>query len=106
MAYSEALADRVREHLSLIPNVQEKRMFGGLCFMVNGKMCVTVGDHRLMCRIDPARRAELIARGATPVFMGGREYKGYLHVDEGLMGTSEQLDDWIGLALAFNRSLV
>ena len=56
MAYNEKLADRVREIIALThKNVEEKKMFGGLCFMVNDKMCVGVETERLMVRLDPAR---------------------------------------------------
>ena len=53
MAYSENLADRVRERLSNLSNVEEKEMMGGLTFMYNGKMCVGIIKDELMCRIDP-----------------------------------------------------
>jgi TfoX/Sxy family transcriptional regulator of competence genes len=56
MAYNEKLADRVREMIALThKNVEEKAMFGGLCFMVNEKMCVGVEKERLMVRLDPAK---------------------------------------------------
>jgi TfoX/Sxy family transcriptional regulator of competence genes len=54
MAYSEELADKLRWALAEVPKVEEKKMFGGLAFMVNGKMCMTAGPKRIMCRIDPA----------------------------------------------------
>ena len=53
MAYSEKLADRIRERLSGLPNVKEKEMMGGLTFMLNDKMCVGIIKDELMCRIDP-----------------------------------------------------
>ncbi len=104
MAYSEELADKVRGFLPDI-SVEEKRMFGGLCFMVNGKMCISVKDQRLMCRVDPAIRDELIAQGARAVIMGGREYKGYVHVDQELVESLADLDYWLNLALDFNDKL-
>ena len=54
MAYNEKLADRIREALVNVPKVEEKLMFGGVCFMVNGKMCTGVVKDEMMCRIDPA----------------------------------------------------
>ena len=62
MAYDEKLADRVREALAHLPKVEEKRMFRGVTFMVNGKMCVSVGDDRIMCRIDPAVHEEAVEK--------------------------------------------
>jgi len=53
MAYSEKLADKIRQALAHLPDVKEKKMFGKLVFMVEGKMCLTAGSDRMMCRIDP-----------------------------------------------------
>jgi TfoX/Sxy family transcriptional regulator of competence genes len=99
MAYSEKLADRLRQALAGIPKVEEKKMFGGLAFMVNGKMCLTAGKDRIMCRIDPSLHVE----GCTTVIMGGRKYKGYVHVNEANLKTKADLDHWVGLALDFNK---
>jgi hypothetical protein len=62
MAYSEKLAERVRMALAHIPAVEEKKMFRGITFMVNGKMCISVGDDMLMCRIDPELHATAIQK--------------------------------------------
>ena len=81
MAYSTALADRIREYLVEIPNitVEEKTMFGGLAFLVNDKMCINIGEDVLMCRFDPERTEEIAEReGFLPVVMRGKELKGYL----------------------------
>jgi TfoX/Sxy family transcriptional regulator of competence genes len=83
MAYNEKLADRIRVQLAGLPKVIEKKMFGGLAFMIDNKMCITVGADRIMCRINPAIHEEAIKRkGCRTVIMRGREYKGYVHVDE------------------------
>ena len=104
MAYNEELADRIRIALSHIPKVEEKKMFGGLAFMVDDKMCVTAGADRIMCRIDPALHDEVIRKkGCTTVIMGGREYKGYVHVSEDSIKKKKDFDYWIGLALDFNK---
>ena len=64
MAYNEKLADRIRELISASQkDVEEKKMFGGLCFMVNGKMCVGVEQGRLMVRLDPERYEEAMEKG-------------------------------------------
>ena len=79
-------------------------MFGGTTFMVDGKMCVSVGRERIMCRIDPAfHESALKRRGCRTVTMKGRRYRGYVHVDADAVKNQRDLDYWIGLALTFNR---
>ncbi|ANH80197.1 hypothetical protein A8C56_03665 [Niabella ginsenosidivorans] len=79
MAYNERIADKIRQALAPITQVKEQKMFGGLAFMVNGKMCITIGNDQVMCRIDPAMRDQLLRqKDCRTVIMGGREYKGYL----------------------------
>jgi TfoX/Sxy family transcriptional regulator of competence genes len=104
MAYNEKLTNRIREALSEIPNVEEKRMFSGITFMVNGKMCISAGDDRIMCRIDPTIHEQVVERkGCRTVTMKGREYKGYVYVNEEGIKTKKDFDFWIGLALGFNK---
>lgn len=103
MTVNEKLAARVREALASVSRVEEKRMFGGVAFMVNGKMCVTVGRDRIMCRVDPARTEELTRmKGCSLVKMRGREYRGYVRVSEQVLDKMKDLHFWIGLALDFN----
>lgn len=79
-------------------------MFGGIAFLVRGKMCVTVGKDRIMCRIDPAiHDAALERKGCRTVVMKGRQYRGYVHVDSKAVGTESELNYWVRLALAFNK---
>lgn len=107
MAYSEELADRVRRALAdLSPDIvgKEKRMFGGLAFMVDDKMCISVRDNRIMCRIDPALHNQVITKpGCVSVMMGGREYKGYVYVSGENLKIQKDLDYWVELALNFNK---
>ena len=104
MAYNEKLADRVRTALAEIPKVEEKRMFRGVAFMVNGKMCITVGDDEIMCRIDPALHDKAIKKkGSRTMVMKGREYRGYVLVSEEGRKTKKDFDYWIALALDFNK---
>ena len=104
MAYNEKLTVRIREALSAIPKVEEKKMFRGVTFMVNGKMCISVGPDRIMCRIDPALHEETIKnKGGKKVKMGGREYKGYVYINEDALKTKKELQHWIKLALDFNK---
>lgn len=105
MAYNEKLADQVRELISLThKQVEEKRMFGGLCFMVNDKMCVGVESERLMVRLDPAvYEEELEKEGCTPMDFTGKVMKGYVFVDIEALNTKKKLAYWIELALQFNK---
>ena len=104
MAYNEKLAGRVREALKHLPLVEEKKMFRGVTFMVDGKMCISVGDDELMCRIDPELHQVAIEReGCRTMIMKGREYKGYVLVTEEGRKTKKNFDYWINLALGFNK---
>ena len=104
MAYNEKLTARIREALAHLPKVEEKRMFRGVTFMVDDKMCITAGDNKIMCRIDPAIHEEAIKRkGCETVKMKGREYKGYVYVSEEGIKTKKDLAYWITLALDFNK---
>ena len=103
MSRDQVLAQRVRAALGRLPRVAERQMFGGICFMVNGKMCITVGHGRLMCRIDPEQHEAAVARkGARTVRMKGRAYRGFVHVREDAVRTQRALHYWVGLCLAFN----
>jgi TfoX/Sxy family transcriptional regulator of competence genes len=103
MSYSEELVNRVRETLQDLPDVEEKKMFKGLTFMVNGKMCVGVSKDRLMCRIDPEIHDEAVEKpGCTTVTMARKPYKGFVYVDESEVKSQKDLDYWIGLALEYN----
>ena len=103
MAYDEKLAGRVRAFLTNQKNVAEKRMMGGLAFMVNGKMCVGIVKKDLMARIDPDVYEEALRRsGCREMDFTGKPLKGFVFVDPGGIKTDEMLRDWIGLALAFN----
>lgn len=104
MAYNENLASRIRAALAHLPHVKEKKMFGGLAFMVDDKMCITAGADRIMCRIDPALHDEVINRkGCRTVVMKGREYKGYVHIDEEAIKSKKDFDFWIELTVDFNK---
>ena len=105
MAYDEKLADRVRELIAEEhKNVEEKKMFGGLCFMVDDKMCVGVEKDRLMVRLDPAKYDEAMEReGAKPMDFTGKVMKGFLFVDIDAVNTKKKLQYWIDLALEYNK---
>ncbi|MEP6713041.1 MAG: TfoX/Sxy family protein [Ferruginibacter sp.] len=105
MAYSEKLAGRTRELISLThKNVEEKKMFGGLCFMVDEKMCVGVETNRLMVRIDPAKFDEAMEKeGCKPMDFTGKVMKGFVFVDIDALTTKKKLEYWIRLALEYNK---
>lgn len=103
MAFNEKIADRIREGLAELPNVVEKFMFGGVCFMVNGKMCIGVIKEDMMCRIDPVLEEGAIEkRGCRPMDFTGRPMKGYVYVSEEGLRTRANFDYWINLCLDFN----
>ena len=104
MAPREPLAERVRAALAHIPRVAEKKMFGGITFMVKGKMCISAGDDRLMCRIDPELHETAITRrGVRTVRMKGRAYRGFVYVREEAVASKRDLDYWVRLCLDFNK---
>jgi TfoX/Sxy family transcriptional regulator of competence genes len=103
MAYNEKLADRVREALADIPNVEEKKMFRGVTFMVNDKMCVSVSGDELMLRLDPEITEQLAEENGTrPMVHGGKYMKGYIYISEERFRNKKDFDHWIKLALDFN----
>lgn len=105
MSFNEKLADRTREIISLThKNVEEKRMFGGLCFMVNDKMCIGVEKERLMVRLDPAKYDEAMEKeGCKAMDFTGKIMKGYVFVDIDALNTKKKLEYWVKLALEFNK---
>ena len=105
MAFNEKLANRVREIISLThKNVEEKKMFSGLCFMVNDKMCVGVHSNRIMVRFDPELNDKLIEKeGCKPMDFSGKPMRGFVFVDESVLQTKKQLSYWVELALAYNK---
>jgi TfoX/Sxy family transcriptional regulator of competence genes len=107
MAYNEQLADRIREIIAARENqVDEKQMFGGLCFMVNDKMCVTTREDHIMVRLGPEDyEVEVLGEGCSPMVHGGREMKGFIFVSADTLGSTEALKRWVDLALDFNATL-
>jgi TfoX/Sxy family transcriptional regulator of competence genes len=106
VAYDTGLADRIREHLAGEPDLTEKRMFGGLAFLLGGQMAVAAGSHGgLLLRIDPERRDELLSDPrAEPMVMQGRELAGWLTVDTS--GTDDtELGRWVEHGVAYVRTL-
>jgi TfoX/Sxy family transcriptional regulator of competence genes len=107
VAYDEDLARRIRELIGDDPDVTEKRMFGGLAFLVAGNMSVAAsGQGGLLVRVDPAQTDALVAEPYAERFeMRGRAMQGWLRVDaEGVL-TESELEPWVGRGVAHARSL-
>ena len=107
MAYDEELAERIRQAVDGEPGVTEKRMFGGLAFMVGGNMAVAASSQGdLMLRCDPADAEELVAQAhVRRMQMRGREMDGWLRVDPGAVATADDLARWVEVGVAWARSL-
>jgi hypothetical protein len=106
MAYNTELANRIRDFLLTKPSlkIEEKRMFRGLTFMVNDKMCVSVSNDNLMCRFDPNLQGEVTERiGFKPMIMKGRKYNGYCYVGKDGYNTKNDFEYWLNLCLNFNH---
>jgi len=104
MAYDDLLANRVREALSGQPMVEEVKMFQGMCFMVNDKMCICLRDQGLLCRIGSEQSAiELEKDNCRQMIHGGRVMKDFVYVDMENLRTTKDFDHWINLSLQFNK---
>ena len=107
MAYDEDLANRIRELIATEPGVTEKRMFGGLAFLVGGHMSVSAsGQGGLLIHVDRADTDALLAKPhARPMVMRGREMQGWLRVDAEGIQTKRQLERWVARGVDYARSL-
>ena len=103
MSYDEKLADRIREKMADIPEVEEKHMFGGIAFMVNNKMCVGIIKDEMMCRIDPAIHDECVEKeGCRTMDFNKKPMKGFVMINPFGMRRQEAFEYWIRLALEYN----
>jgi hypothetical protein len=107
MAYDEDLAHRIRELLGAESGFEERSMFGGLAFLINGNMAVAAsGDGGLMVRVPPDDTAKLLSRNhVAPMMMAGRETRGWLRVSIGGLKTKRQLQPWVIRGVDYARSL-
>jgi len=107
MAYDEELAERIRELLGGESDLTEKKMFGGLAFLIGGNVAIAAsGQGGVLVRIDPAQADTLVARtNARPMEMRGRQMQGWLRVEADDVRTKRQLAKWVELGAAFARSL-
>ena len=107
MPYDEDLANRIRELVLTEQGVTEKRMFGGLAFLIDGNMSVSAsGQGGLLLRVDPAETDKLVSKPhAHPFEMRGRVMQGWLRVDPDGLRTKRQLERWVTRGIAYAGSL-
>ena len=107
MAYDEDIAHRIRELIGMERGVTEKKMFGGLAFLVGGNMAVAAsGQGGVLVRVDPAESGKLVkSTNATEAVMQGRTMAGWLRVDAEHVRTKPQLSKWVKLGTGYARSL-
>jgi TfoX N-terminal domain len=107
MAYDEALAERVRDRLADEPGLTEKKMFGGLAFLLEGNMAVGLtGTDGLLVRLGPDDTEAALARPHTRLFgMGGRTMKGWIVVAAEGVAEDDDLARWVDQGVAYARSL-
>jgi TfoX/Sxy family transcriptional regulator of competence genes len=106
MPYNPKLAERVRTNLERIAGltIEEKEMFKGLAFLVNGKMCINASGEDLMCRYDPELELEVTERaGFRPMIMKGKQLRGYCYVSEDGYKSKANFEYWLKLCLDFNE---
>jgi TfoX/Sxy family transcriptional regulator of competence genes len=106
MAFDEALAGRVREVLSGTEALAEKKMFGGIAFLLNGNMCCGINGDDLILRLDPAETEDALGRPHVRMFdMTGRPMKGWLMIAPDGVATDDELRSWVDRGVAFAGSL-
>ena len=105
MPYSTTLANRIREAIAGAGDIEEKTMFRGMCFMVNGKMCICVNEDEIMCRIGPDEyEAALEKSGVRPMVNNGKTMRGFVFVNEEAIKSKTDFEYWITASLAFNAA--
>ena len=107
MAYDQELAERIRRLIGSDPDLTQKKMFGGLAFLIRGNMAIAAsGQGGAMVRVDPRQSAALVAGSAASVMeMRGRPVPGWLHVSSGDLRTDDDLTAWVDRGTGYARSL-
>jgi hypothetical protein len=106
MAFDDRLAERVRERLREREGLSEKKMFGGLAFLLNGNMCCGVHDRDLIVRLDPNSMDLALAQPHTRVFdLTGRPFKGWIVVEAVGLDDGKALAEWVRIAVDYASSL-
>jgi TfoX/Sxy family transcriptional regulator of competence genes len=105
MAYNEIYASRIRELLSHRADVEEKILFQGLCFMIDGKLCICIRNEEMLCRLDPETYLPLLDEpGVSQMIHRGKVMKGYVFIELNGITTKSALLNWVSLALDFNKN--
>ena len=107
MAYDQDLAARIRDLIGPDPELTEKKMFGGLAFLIHGHMAISAsGQGGVLVHVDPGRSAGLVAAtGATIAVMQGREMPGWLRVSPEDLASDDDLSRWVEIGIGHARSL-
>jgi TfoX N-terminal domain len=106
MAYDEVLAQRIRDLIGPDPELTEKKMFGGLAFLIRGHMAISASQGGVLVHVDPAKSDDLVAATtATVAVMQGREMSGWLRVAPDGLATDDDLAPWVEIGIAHARSL-
>jgi TfoX/Sxy family transcriptional regulator of competence genes len=107
MAYDESLPERIREQIAKERALTEKKMFGGLAFLIGGNMAIAAsGQGGILVRVDPVQSPKLAsAPGAATAVMQGRSMPGWLRVDADHVKTKPQLAKWVKVGIAYAKSL-
>jgi hypothetical protein len=107
LAYDAELADRIRFLIGTGPGLTEKKMFGGLAFLIGGNMAISAsGQGEALVRVDPAESGAMVeATTATVAVMGGRQMPRWLRVSSADLEADEQLTEWVSRAVRYARSL-
>jgi TfoX/Sxy family transcriptional regulator of competence genes len=106
MPYNEQIADRVRRAVSTRTKITEKRMFGGLVFLLDGKMFCGIAKDELMVRVGPERdEASLAEKHVRPMDFTGRPMKGYIFVEPAGCRTDQSVKKWVDIAATFVTTL-
>lgn len=106
MSYNFSVAERIRAYLSLFPEltISERKMFGGLAFLIENKMCINVSGNRLMCRFDPLYQNEVALKiGFRPMIMKGKPITGYCYVEEEGYRSKRDFEYWLKLCMSYNE---
>ena len=107
MAYDEVLASRIRDLIGPDPELTEKKMFGGLAFLIRGHMAISAsGQGGVLVHVDPEQTGDLVAvTGTTVAVMQGREMPGWLRVSADAVATDDDLSPWVEIGIEHARSL-
>ncbi|MCG2589864.1 TfoX/Sxy family protein [Rhodohalobacter sulfatireducens] len=106
MSFDKGLAQRIREYLQDYPDLEEKKMFGGLCFMISRHMCCGIIEDKLMARVGPEQYESLLERDHTlKMDFTGKPMKGMIFEESQGLNTDEKLKKWLDFCIEFINTL-